>query len=69
MIKRHWDGVMNAATSDVTHARAEGINSRIQWVKRMACGFRNRERFRNAIYFHLGGLSLYPESALNHTKS
>lgn len=69
MIKRHWDGVMNAATSDVTNARAEGINSRIQWVKRMACGFRNRERFRNAIYFHLGGLSLYPESALNHTKS
>ena len=23
--------------------------------------FRNRERFRNAIYFHLGGLDLYPD--------
>lgn len=22
----------------------------------MACGYRNRERFRTAIYFHLGGL-------------
>lgn len=30
MIKRHWEGVMNAVTSDVTNARAEGINSKIQ---------------------------------------
>jgi transposase len=62
MIKKHWQGVMNAATTSVTNARAEAINSRIQWVKRMACGFRNRENFRNAIYFHLGGLDLYPEA-------
>ncbi len=62
MIKRHWKGVINAATTDVTNARAESLNSRIQWVKRMACGFRNRENFRNAIYFHLGGLDLYPET-------
>lgn len=61
-IKRHWEGVMNAVTSDVTNARAEGINSKIQWIKRMGCGYRNRERFRNAIYFHLGGLDLYPAS-------
>ena len=62
MIKRHWQGVINAATTEVTNARAEAINSRIQWVKRMACGYRNRENFRNAIYFHLGGLDLYPEA-------
>ncbi len=30
MIKNHWEGVINAATSDVTNARAEAINSRIQ---------------------------------------
>jgi len=62
MIKKHWEGVLNAATSEVTNARAESINSRVQWVKRMACGFRNRENFRNAIYFHLGGLDLYPKA-------
>ena len=62
MIKNHWDGVINAATTDVTNARSEGMNSKIQWIKRQACGFRNRERFRNAIYFHLGGLDLYPEA-------
>jgi transposase len=36
----------------------------------MACGFRNRERFRRAIYFHLGGLDLYPALPFaTHTKS
>jgi transposase len=62
MIQKHWDGVINAATSDVTNALAEGLNSQIQWIKRKACGYRNRERFRTAIYFHLGGLALYPET-------
>ena len=57
MIRKHWEGVLNAVTSNVTNALAEGLNSRIQWIKRKACGYRNRERFRNAIYFHLGGLS------------
>jgi transposase len=62
MIKKHWEGVINAATTSITNARAEAINSRIQWVKRMACGYRNRQNFRHAIYFHLGGLDLYPEA-------
>jgi transposase len=61
MIRRHFKGVLNAVLTGITNAMAEGLNSRIQWVKRQACGFRNRERFRNAIYFHLGGLELYPE--------
>lgn len=68
MIKSHWEGVINAATSDITNALAEGMNAKIQWIKRKACGYRNRERFRQAIYFHLGGLDLYPE-ALKSTHS
>ncbi len=68
MVKGHWDGVINAATSEVTNARAEAINSRIQWIKKMACGFRSRKRFREAIYFHLGGLDLAPAAAAFHTK-
>ena len=51
---------MNAATSAITNARSESINAKIQWLKYTARGFRNRDRFRNAIYFHLGGLDLYP---------
>jgi transposase len=70
MIKTHWEGVINAATTNVTNALSEGMNSKIQWIKRLACGYRNRQRFRNAIYFHLGGLDLYPESLrATHTKA
>ena len=39
---------------------AESINSRIKAIKVHARGFRNQQRFANAIYFYLGGLDLYP---------
>ena len=69
MVKRHLYGIVNAIVLGVTNARAEGINSRIQWLKYTARGFRNRDRFRNAIYFHLGGLDLYPAPpSATHTK-
>ena len=68
MLQRHLEGVLNAISSGVTNARLEGLNTTIQGLKRTARGFRNRERFRNAIYFHLGGLDLYPAS-LAHSKA
>lgn len=65
MVRDHLYGIINAIVHGATNATAESINAKIQRVKRMACGFRNRERFRNAIYFHLGGLDLLPAF---HTK-
>jgi len=65
MVRDHLEGILNAIVLRATNAAAESVNAKIQRVKRMACGFRNRERFRNAIYFHLGGLDLLPGS---HTK-
>jgi len=62
MIKSHLNGILNAIVLGVTNARSEGVNSKIQWIKYTARGFRNRLRFRIAIYFHLGGLDLYPEN-------
>jgi transposase len=67
-LKRHLQGILNAITSGVTNARLEGINTVIQGLKRAARGFRNRDRFRAAIYFHLGGLDLYPEG-IAHSKA
>jgi len=61
MIDKHLWGILNAIVLGMTNAHAEGINSRIQHIKKMASGFRNRQRFKNAIYFHLGDLELYPE--------
>ncbi len=60
MIKRHLDGIVTAVVTRVTNARAESINAGVQKLKYSARRFRNRKRFRNAIYFHLGGLDLYP---------
>lgn len=61
MIKRHLEGIITAVVKKTTNARAEGINSVVQWIKYTARGYRNRERFKWAIYFHLGGLELYPK--------
>lgn len=62
MIRDQWYGVINAATSDITNAMSESVNSQIQRIKKRACGFRSRPRFREAILFHLGSLDLYPQS-------
>jgi transposase len=59
-MKRHIDYVLNFFHNRVTNAVSEGINSKIQTIKKMACGFRNLENFKTAIYFHCGGLQLYP---------
>lgn len=61
MIKQHLWGIINAIVLNVTNARAESINSTIKLLKVRARGYRNRERFKTAILFHCGGLSLMPE--------
>ena len=60
-IKEHLWGILNAVVLKVSNGPAEGLNSRIKMIKVRSRGFRNKERFANAIYFHLGGLDLYPE--------
>jgi transposase len=60
-IKEHLWGILNAVVLKVSNGPAEGINSRIKMIKVRSRGFRNKQRFAAAIYFHLGGLSLYPE--------
>ncbi len=67
MINRHLTGVLNYfATARITNATAEGLNSKIQTIKKMAYGYRNREHFKTAIFFHCGGLQLYPDHPLTH---
>ena len=61
-IEKHLWMILNAIRLKVNSGCAESNNSRIQKVKKMACGFRNTENFKNAIYFHLGGLDMMPRS-------
>jgi transposase len=69
MLRNYLWGVLNAIVARVSNAMLEAKSARIQWVKKMACGFRNRERFRMAILFHLGGLNLMPRTLRNPTLS
>jgi transposase len=43
----------------VINAMSEGLNDQIQKIKSMACGFRNIENFKTAIYLRCGGLDMY----------
>ena len=59
-LRRHLDGVLRYCRHRITNGVAEGLNSKIMTIKRKACGFRNAQHFTTAIYFHCGGLDLYP---------
>lgn len=54
------DGLLRFCQHPITNGVAEGLNSKIMTIKRKACGFRNPDHFTIAIYFHCGGLDLYP---------
>jgi len=60
MLKRHWTNIVTYFRHRITNAVSEGLNSKIQTIKKMAYGFRNKDHFKTAIYFHCGGLDLYP---------
>lgn len=60
MVRRYFWGILNAIRLKVNNSMLEAKNACIQRIKKIACGFRNRKRFKNAILFHLGGLDLQP---------
>jgi transposase len=60
IIRRHLENILNYITHRITNAVTEGLNAKIQWIKYSSRGFRDRERFKRAIYFHCGGLDLDP---------
>jgi transposase len=62
-LKRHLPNLLTYFIHWITNATSEGINSKIQTVKLMACGYRNREHYKIAILFHCGGLDLYPRGS------
>lgn len=60
MLKGRLANLMTYFKHPITNAMSESLNAKIQWIKYTAHGFRSREGFRRAIYFHCGGLDLYP---------
>jgi len=58
MMKERLPNILTYLPHRITNAMSESINSKIQWIKYTARGFRNFDNFRTAIYFHCGGLDL-----------
>ena len=52
-VKNHLWGIINSIILKVSNGPAEDTNSRIKTVKMRGQGFRNMQRFADAIYFHL----------------
>jgi transposase len=65
-MKRHIDNILTYLKHRITNSLSEALNGQIEKIKRMACGYRNREHYRTAIYFHCGGLDLYPRMKPQH---
>jgi len=61
MLQSHLPNILTYLKHGITNATSESLNSKIQWVKYTARGFRNFRNFVTAIYFHCGGLNLAPE--------
>ena len=58
MVKEHLTGILSYYRHRITNALAEGTNSKIEWIKNTARGYRNWENLKTAIFFHCGGLKL-----------
>jgi transposase len=54
MIHRRFDNIVTYIRHRITNAASQSINSKIQWVKYTARGFRSTRNFVTAIYSHCG---------------
>lgn len=61
MVKAHWFGIVNYFDTKLTNGILEGINSKIQLLKRRARGYRKISNYINMIHFCCGKLDFdYP---------
>jgi transposase len=61
MLQRHLEGMLNYFDHRITNAKAEGFNSKIQFLKAAARGFRSFFNYRTRILFYCGKLKLMPD--------
>ena len=59
-LKAHLPGLLSHCAHSITNAVTEGLNSKIQFVKAGARGFRAFRHYRTAILFYCGKLEMMP---------
>jgi transposase len=60
MCKARVENILTYFEHRLTNGPIEGLNNKIQGLIKKAYGYRNKQRFITDIFFHLGGLKLYP---------
>jgi len=60
MCRSHLENILTFFVHRLTNGPIEGLNNKIQGLIKKAYGYRNKQRFKTDIFFHLGGLDLYP---------
>ncbi|MBX3746917.1 MAG: ISL3 family transposase, partial [Verrucomicrobiae bacterium] len=58
MCKRHLQNILTFFKHRLTNGPLEGLNNRIQGLIKKAYGYRNKERFKTDVMFHLGASPL-----------
>ena len=57
-LKAHFDGIVAYARTGLTNGLLEGINNKVQLIKRTARGYKDTETFKRMIYLCFGCLEL-----------
>jgi transposase len=60
MLKSRLANILTYCKTRLSNGPLEGLNNKIQGLIKKAYGYRNKRRFITDIYFHCGGLDLYP---------
>ena len=60
MCRAHLANILTFFVHRLTNGPIEGLNNKIQGLIKKAYGYRNKKRFKADLFFHLGGLDLYP---------
>lgn len=55
-LRKHFDGIVAYCQTHLTNGKLEGLNNKIQWIKRAARGYRSKENFMRMIHFIMGDL-------------
>lgn len=60
-LRTRLSNILTFLENPITNALSEGLNSAISTLLRRAYGYRNLQNQITALYFHHGGLCLFPE--------
>lgn len=61
-LKEHKDGIINNVVYNISNAKAEQLNAKIQKLQSIGHGYRNFKNFRAAILFYNGQLDIFSHS-------